>query len=145
MVASSARVGLSGAAQVAVIGISGRVNIRAEPSVLSPVIGHARAATRLDTDGCLLRLERLWCGVRWARGAGQRGWVAAEYLLPVEDAAFPGNCDGATGGGACSAPTERTDDLSDIAIDVGVPYLPSYHPYGQRHERPPHRRSGQSR
>ncbi|ETX14887.1 hypothetical protein OCH239_20560 [Roseivivax halodurans JCM 10272] len=143
MVASSARVGLQDAAQVAVIGISGRVNIRAEPSIRSAVIGHARAATRLDTDGCVLRLERLWCGVRWERGAGRRGWVAAEYLLPVDDALPPVACD-VDEGTLCSVPQRRSGATYDLGIDVEIPYGPPYLRRGSDggHREGPNRRRG---
>ena len=72
--------GLPQAAYVNVFGLSGHLNIRAEPSTAAPVVSRALAGTLLRNRGCRAGADRAWCAVELLDTAGTSGWAAAEYL-----------------------------------------------------------------
>lgn len=66
-----------------VTGVSGTLNLRAEPSTAAPVLARYAAGTVLDNlDGCLSAGARIWCDVQ-ELGGGPRGYVALDYLSPA--------------------------------------------------------------
>jgi hypothetical protein len=56
-----------------VIGITGGLHLRAQPSILADI---------LDNLGCQRADGRIWCDVQ-PFGGGPRGYVAADYLKPA--------------------------------------------------------------
>lgn len=71
------------AAYLDVYGVSGKLNIRAEPSTDSQVVGKVLAGTLLVNDGCEAHGGRDWCKIKMLGGATSGGWAAAEYLEPA--------------------------------------------------------------
>lgn len=74
---------LNGASRVVVEGLTGRLNIRATPSLDGAIVDRAAAGATLGNAGCEPRGERLWCNVTLLDGSGRSGWAAADYLVPV--------------------------------------------------------------
>jgi hypothetical protein len=72
--------GLPGAAYVNVFGLSGHLNIRAEPSTGAPVVARVLAGAMLRNRGCREGADRAWCEVQLLDAEGTAGWAAAEYL-----------------------------------------------------------------
>ncbi|MCK2182794.1 SH3 domain-containing protein [Halomonas getboli] len=65
-----------------VVDVSGRLNLRAGPSVSAQVVARLEAGTLLDNLGCRAAEARAWCDVQ-PLGGGPRGYVAADYLTPA--------------------------------------------------------------
>jgi heat shock protein HslJ len=65
-----------------VSGVSGALNLRAEPSATAPVLARYRPGTILDNLGCRQVQGKFWCDVQQL-GGGPRGFVAAEFLKPA--------------------------------------------------------------
>lgn len=74
---------LAEAGFVNVFGVSDRLNIHAEPSVSSPVVGKAPAGTLFRSKGCQAGDAHDWCNVVHLDASGLEGWAAAEYLEPA--------------------------------------------------------------
>ena len=62
--------------------VSGRLNLREQPSAKARIIGRYAAGTILDNLGCQRAKRRIWCEVQ-PLGGGARGFVAARYLKPA--------------------------------------------------------------
>lgn len=62
--------------------ISGRLNLRAEPSTSSGIVAAYASGAILDNLGCRRAEGRIWCDVQQL-GGGLRGYVAAEFLRPA--------------------------------------------------------------
>ena len=62
--------------------ISGRLNLRAEPSTSAEIVATFASGTILDNLGCRRAEGRVWCDVQQL-GGGLRGYVAAEFLRPA--------------------------------------------------------------
>ena len=73
-----------------VIEISGRLNLRAEPSTSAGILATYASGAILDNLGCQRAEGRVWCDVQQL-GGGLRGYVAAEFLRPARSP------DGSTG------------------------------------------------
>lgn len=71
------------AAYVAVHGLSGRLNVRAEPSTGATIVGGVHAGALLSNKGCEERSDHTWCHVAHIGNGRPQGWVAAEYLKPA--------------------------------------------------------------
>lgn len=65
-----------------VVGISGVLNLREQPSTQGTVIVRYKPGTILDNLGCLQAEGRIWCDVQQL-GGGPRGYVAATFLAPA--------------------------------------------------------------
>jgi hypothetical protein len=72
--------GLPGPGYVNVFGLSGHLNIRAEPTTGAPVVARVLAGALLRNRGCQDGAGRAWCDVSLLGPAGTSGWAAAEYL-----------------------------------------------------------------
>jgi hypothetical protein len=72
--------GLPEAAYVNVFGLSGHLNIRAEPSTAAPVVARVLPGALLRNRGCRAGAGRDWCEVELLDTAQTSGWAAAEYL-----------------------------------------------------------------
>jgi len=62
--------------------VAGGLNLRAEPSTSSQLIGHFAAGTILSNLGCRKAGTGIWCDVQ-KFGGGPRGFVSARYLVPA--------------------------------------------------------------
>lgn len=65
-----------------VVEVSGRLNLREQPSTAANIISSYLSGTVLDNLGCLRAEGRVWCDVQQF-GGGPRGYVAAEFLRPA--------------------------------------------------------------
>jgi hypothetical protein len=65
-----------------VIGITGGLHLRAQPSILADILATYPSGTILDNLGCQRADGRIWCDVQ-PFGGGPRGYVAADYLKPA--------------------------------------------------------------
>ena len=63
-------------------GVTGRLQLRAQPSTSADILGSYPAGTILDNLGCQRAGDRVWCDVQQL-GGGPRGYVAADYLKPA--------------------------------------------------------------
>ena len=70
-------------AYVAVYGLSGRLNVRAEASTSAKIVGGVRAGALLANKGCEERAARTWCHVAHIGNGRPQGWVAADYVKPA--------------------------------------------------------------
>lgn len=77
------QISLSSAAFVNVFGLSGHLNIHAEPNVSSRVVGKASAGILFRSNGCEQGQAHDWCNVVFLDASGVQGWAAAEYLEPA--------------------------------------------------------------
>lgn len=66
-----------------VFGLSGKLNLRAEPSIRSEITGRLVSGTLLINDGCEEGLDHTWCKVRAIGANAVQGWAAADYLEPA--------------------------------------------------------------
>lgn len=66
-----------------VFGLTGKLNIRADPTVGAAVIGKVLEGTLLFNEGCEPREDREWCHVKMLGATEKFGWAAAEYLKPA--------------------------------------------------------------
>lgn len=55
----------------------GRLNIRAEPSTASAIVGQVGEGTQLRNGGCQMTADVRWCRVE---GNGLSGWAVGRYL-----------------------------------------------------------------
>jgi len=62
--------------------VSGRLNLRSQPSSLAGIVAVYASGTILDNLGCERKEGRIWCDVQ-ELGGGPRGYVAAEFLRPA--------------------------------------------------------------
>lgn len=58
-----------------------RVNLRATPSTMAPVLEKLAPGTVLRNKGCRIAEERRWCSVEWPDNPARRGWVAGALLM----------------------------------------------------------------
>lgn len=65
-----------------VIGITGGLYLRAQPSTSAGILAPYPSGTILDNLGCQRADSRIWCDVR-PFGGGTRGYVAADDLKPA--------------------------------------------------------------
>jgi len=65
-----------------VTGVSTTLNLREQPSTTSRILASYPPGTILDNLGCQRAKARVWCDVQ-KLGGGPRGYVAAEFLMPV--------------------------------------------------------------
>lgn len=70
-------------AYVAVYGLSGRLNVRAEPTASAKIVGGVQEGALLANKGCEERSDRTWCHISHIGNGRPQGWVAAEYLQPA--------------------------------------------------------------
>ena len=113
-------------AYVAVHGLSGRLNVRAEASTSGKIVGGVHEGALLSNKGCEERSDRTWCHVAHIGTGRPQGWVAAEYLKPAPAALRAGETlfDGigtlscASGGGAarCDYGVARDPDGTTAVI-----------------------------
>jgi heat shock protein HslJ len=75
--------GPPGAGYVNVFGLSGHLNIRAEPSTGAPAVARVLAGALLRSRGCRQDGGRAWCEVTLLDAQETSGWAAAEYLEPA--------------------------------------------------------------
>ena len=65
-----------------VTGVSGALNLRAQPSTTARIVARYALGTILDNLGCQRAESRIWCDVQQL-GGGPRGYVSAEFLKPA--------------------------------------------------------------
>jgi hypothetical protein len=71
---------------LAVAGIEGRLNIRAEPRGDAAVLAGALPGTLYRNLGCVPHPDRVWCQLAPAVPGDLGGWAAADYLAPADSA-----------------------------------------------------------
>ncbi|MFV0410625.1 MAG: SH3 domain-containing protein [Paracoccus sp. (in: a-proteobacteria)] len=71
---------VSGPGYWQVTGITGALNIRAEPSTSARVAGAVPAGTVLRNGGCETAGDRNWCKVESTSGTAVSGWAASDFL-----------------------------------------------------------------
>lgn len=62
--------------------VTGRLNLREQPSVSARIVGRYAPGTILDNLACQGVQGRIWCDVQQL-GGGPRGYVSADYLRPA--------------------------------------------------------------
>lgn len=70
-------------AYAVVFGLSGRLNVRAEPTASAKIVGGVQEGALLANKGCEERSDRTWCHISHIGNGRPQGWVAAEYLRPA--------------------------------------------------------------
>ncbi len=78
--ATSAQTVVGAPAQVVVNTGGSRLNIRAAPSMKSPILGRAQNGASLEVKG--VSPDKQWWRIAYAGGADGTAWVMAQYVIP---------------------------------------------------------------